>query len=218
MLHDEPRPPAITFLGMRQLVRAEWTSWERQRGDSSCPAPSLTEFSVGASLSSLLESSSHSSSEGSGKSANHTHLTHLKTARGSCRSVQGQNVNRPQTFAAAHVDDELQSRLLSREQRCGLSQFLVSGLKKQKQKQPTLNAQEHIFTRTPLVKAYEVLSASGIRRTEGRGAEVMTAEGQTASRSLLAPGPRTVSWLCGLRGDSERCLVSCRKQINIREF
>ena len=57
----------ITFFGRRWWVRAVWTSWERQRGDSSCPPHSLRAFSINASLSSLLDSSSHSSSVGSGR-------------------------------------------------------------------------------------------------------------------------------------------------------
>lgn len=50
---------------MRLFRNAEFTSSERHRGDSSSPPPSLYEFSMNKSLSSLLESSSHSSSEGS---------------------------------------------------------------------------------------------------------------------------------------------------------
>lgn len=65
-LHGEPGLGASTFLGMWTLVRAACVSWERQRGDRSCPPPSPRELSMNASLSSLLESSSsHSSSEGS---------------------------------------------------------------------------------------------------------------------------------------------------------
>ena len=68
----------ITFFGRRWWVRAVWTSWERQRGESSCPPHSLRAFSINASLSSLLESSSHSSSVGSGKSADHRELDCLR--------------------------------------------------------------------------------------------------------------------------------------------
>lgn len=55
-----------TFFGMRLFINADLTSSERHRGDISSPLPSLYEFSI-KSLSSLLESSSHSSSEGSEK-------------------------------------------------------------------------------------------------------------------------------------------------------
>lgn len=92
-----------------------------------------------ASLSSLLESSSHSSSEGSAKRAQRTGLEQADEPPGSPPS--GATRKRPsakweRTVSAAHVDDDLQSGLLSCQQSRGLAQLLLSGLWKRANGRP----------------------------------------------------------------------------------
>lgn len=137
----EARMKLLTFSGMRQLVRAEWISWDRHNGDISCPLHSLKEFSIKASLSSLLESSSHSSSEGSEERANQMYLGYQRNSHGGCSwsgggrwGGQTARVSWEQTFTTAHVDNNFQSSLLSCQQRHGLSQLLVSRLETKQNK------------------------------------------------------------------------------------
>lgn len=61
-------------------------------------------------------------------------------------SVQGEDANWERTFTTAHVDNNFQGRLLSCQQRYGLSQLLVSGLKGKKSKKPILNVWENSFS------------------------------------------------------------------------
>ena len=136
------------------------------------------------------------------------------------------NVNWSHTFTAAHVHNNFQSSLLSCQQRYGLSQLLVSGLKKKERQTTNCHSKvwKTIFRWRSLVKAHKMVFALGMedlavgvgkqkkshKRLEGQ-AGIMIPLG--AVRHITAP------WVpISLHGFSKCCLVSWREQINIQEF
>ncbi len=147
----------VTFRGMLWLSRIVWSSAERQRGENKLELMSDIP-SAHISLSSLLDISSHSSSEGSTNTHTHTHsvsishhiiylclvfsvtdtkiiplLSHI--SRKILRIAYNSLVfpawlwTHTLTIRAAHVDDDFQRRLLCWQQCFGLSQLQSVSLK-----------------------------------------------------------------------------------------